>query len=156
GRVGGSVTTAPPAATAATATATATAATAAAGAVGGPDRDVVHDHRLTGGRRAGGAAAERGRELPAHRDVEDDEEPVAGRRGPGTGVHLGGAHGVEVDAVEEPLERLRIAALVPFQGVGVEPALAARRGADPLTADAGLLVADPARAGAAVHRRPLV
>src|SRR5207248_3346854 len=87
---------------------------------------------------------------------EDDEEPVAGRRGPGTGVHLGGADGVEVDAVEEPLERLRIAALVPFQGVGVEPALAARRGADPLTADAGLLVADTARAGAAVHRRPLV
>src|SRR6266498_4301022 len=120
-----------------------------------PYRHVVHDEGLARNGTAVGTAAERGREGAAHGQVQDDEEAVVGGRGPGTGVDVGGAHGVEVDPVQVPLEGLGAGRAVPLHRVGVEARLAGGPRAGDVVAPADGLVAGPARSDAAVERGPL-
>src|SRR5262249_48835887 len=126
-------------------------------AAGGlPGRDIVDHHRLARHRGCGRTAAEGGREVAAHGHVQDDEEAVVGRVGPGTGVHVGRADLVELHPVEVEADGLRLDAAVPLQAVGVEASLAGGTGARPLAADAAELVTRAAGGDPAVHGRPLV
>ena len=130
-------------------------AAAAAGRLVAPRRS-----RRPSARRAAvaavGAAAERGREAAAHRHVEDDEEAVVGGVGPGASRRPGSrCTRVVVDAVEVPARSARADdAAVPLHRVRVEAGLAVGRAGALAAADAGGLVARPARAGAAVQRGP--
>src|SRR5438046_1296230 len=58
-----------------------------------------------GGVGGGGGAGDAVRETAAHREVEQEEVPVVGGPGPGVGVHLGGLDGVELPAVDVPVQR---------------------------------------------------
>src|SRR5437762_1027034 len=62
---------------------------------------------------------------------------------------------MELHVVQIPADLLRAGRPVPLDRVGVEPALTRRAVARDVVAEAGLLVARPARAGAAVHGAPL-
>src|SRR6185503_12087523 len=111
----------------------------------------VVDLQLAAGDGGGvGAAAEGGRETAADGQVEDDEEGVVDRLGPGGGVHPVLLQGEVVVAVEVPADPLGRDRAVDLDGVGVEAGLAAFAGAL-AAAEARGLAARAAGVGAAVQ-----
>src|SRR5262249_4593365 len=111
----------------------------------------VDHQRGAGDRRPVGAAAEGAREPAAHGQVVDDEERVVDRVGPGGGVHLVRGDGEDAVAIQREPDLLGRCRTVDLDRVVVETGLAA--GAGTLAAaDAGTLVARPARVHTAVQR----
>jgi len=87
------------------------------------------DVELAAGHRGGvGSATERVREAAAHRQVEDDEERVVDRVGPGGRVDLGGVDGEVQVAVQVPADLLGRHRPVDLHRVGVVSRLATRAG----------------------------
>ncbi len=121
------------------------------------DGDMVDEQRAAGlgGVGGGGRAGHAVREGPAHRQVEQQEVPVVGRVRPGGGVHLRGVDGVELLAVDIPVQRFRGAVgAVELQRVGVESGLAGGVRAVAGVPLALRLVARPAGVDAAVQHAP--
>src|SRR5215813_14223107 len=90
------------------------------------DADVVDQHRNSGDRRVGRAAAKRTRETAAHSDVQDDEEAVVGGVVPGRFVDLVRPHGEIVRSVQIPADLLGGDAVVALDPILVKSGLTSR------------------------------